>query len=309
VSEPAAAVPSLPPFVQAVATTPDDLGLTYRVYGTAGPFLVCTNGLGVSTFFWELFASAFADRYRVVVWDFVGHGRSSDPKDPSRAYIVAFARDQATVIDAAGVDRAVLLGHSLGAQVNFEFYRRWPERVLGLVPTLGTYGRAVETFFGLPGLAVPAATFVAWAMPKLHRLIPLALDPLVRWSVIERGARLARIIDPKTPPMQGYFEHLTRLDYRVFSHLVTDLLTHDASDVLPRVRVPTLVVGATHDLFVPLAVARRMVSLIPGAELEVLPRGTHAALYEQADRFHARVERFLRERVFPAGGVQGTGAA
>ncbi len=291
-------MPSLPPFVQAVATTPDDLGLTYRVYGTAGPFLVCTNGLGVSTFFWELFAAAFAERYRVLVWDFVGHGRSSDPPEPSRATVTTFAEDQAIVMDAAGVESAVLLGHSLGAQVNFEFYRRRPERVLGLVPTLGTYGRAIETFFGQPALAVRAAGIVRWAMPKLHRLIPLALDPLVRSSVIERGARFARIIDPKTPPMQGYFEHLTRLDYRVFSHLVGDLLTHDASDVLPTIRVPTLVVGATHDFFVPVAVARRMAALIPGAELTVLPRGTHAALYEQSERFHERVERFLGERVF-----------
>ncbi|MHB8420562.1 MAG: alpha/beta fold hydrolase [Myxococcales bacterium] len=281
-----------------MATTPDDLGLGYRVYGTGGPFLVCTNGLGVSTFFWELFATAFADRYRVLLWDFVGHGRSSDPPNPSRATIVSFAEDQATVMDAAGVDRAVLLGHSLGAQVNFEFYRRYEARVLGLVPTLGTYGRAVETFFGQPVLATRAAALVQKLMPKLHRLIPLALDPLVRGAVIERAVRLLHLIDPATPPMQGYFEHLTRLDYRVFGHLVGDLLTHDASDVLPRVCVPALVVGATHDLFVPVAVAHRMAALIPGAELEVLPHGTHAALFEQADRFHARVARFLTERIF-----------
>jgi pimeloyl-ACP methyl ester carboxylesterase len=292
-------------FVQAVATTPDDLGLTYRIYGTSGPYLVCTNGLGVSTFFWELFASAFADRYRVVVWDFVGHGRSSDPSDPARATIVSFAEDLATVMDAAGVDRAVLLGHSLGAQVNFEFYRKRADRVLALVPTLGTYGRAVETFFGQPILAVRLAKFARDALPKLHRLIPAAMDPLVQSTVLERGARLLRIVDPKSPPMQGYFEHLARLDYQVFAHLLGDLLTHDAGDVLPTVHVPTLVVGAERDMFVPLFVARRMVELIPGAELLVLP-GTHAALFEQADLFHDRMERFLRERVFPRSAL-GTG--
>ncbi len=293
--------PSLPPFQQAVATTPDDLGLTYRIYGERGPFLVCTNGLGVSTFFWELFATAFADRYRVLLWDFVGHGRSSDPPDPARATIRQFAADQLTVMDAAGADHAVLFGHSLGAQVNFELYRSQPKRVLALVPTLGTYGRAVETFFGMPALALRAAALTKWAMPKLHRFLPLALDPLVRWEVVERGARLTGLIDRKTPPMQGYFDHLVRLDYRVFGNLVGDLLTHDASDVLPTIEVPTLVVGADRDGFVPLAVARRMAALIPGAELEVLPRGTHAALFEQADRFHARVDRFLRERVFRDG--------
>ncbi len=285
-------------FVQAVATTPDDLGLTYRIYGKAGPFLVCTNGLGVSTFFWELFAAAFADRYRVLIWDFVGHGRSSDPPDPARATIVAFSEDLATVMDAAGAERAVLLGHSLGAQVNFEFYRKRAARVLGLVPTLGTYGRAVETFFGQPFLAVKLATLARDLLPKLSRFIPVAVDPLVQSKVLERFARLTRLVDPKSPDMQGYFAHLARLDYRVFAHLLGDLLTHDAGDVLPNVHVPTLVVGADRDMFVPLFVARRMAELIPGAELEVLPKGTHAALFEQADRFHQRVGRFLRERVF-----------
>lgn len=290
-------------FVQAVATTPDDLGLTYRIYGTGGPFLVCTNGLGVSTFFWDLFAPAFADRYRVVVWDFVGHGRSSDPPDPARATIVAFSEDLATVMDAAGAQRAVLLGHSLGAQVNFEFYRKWPARVVGLVPTLGTYGRAVETFFGQPFLAVRFAALARDLLPKLHRFIPVAMEPLVRSKVLDRFARFTRMVNPRSPDMQGYFEHLARLDYRVFAHLVGDLLTHDAADVLPNIHVPTLVVGADRDLFVPLFVARRMAELIPGAELEVLHKGTHAALFEQADRFHARVERFLRERVFAAKGA------
>jgi pimeloyl-ACP methyl ester carboxylesterase len=280
-----------------VATTPDDLGLVYRIYGTAGPFLVCTNGLGVSTFFWEYLASAFTDRYRVLIWDFVGHGRSSDPADPSRATIGSFAGDLATVMDAASVKRAVLLGHSLGAQVNFEYYRKHADRVLALVPTLGTYGRAVETFFGQPMLALPLAKLARDTLPKLHRFIPAAMDPLIRSTLLERLARATHMVDPNSPPMQGYFEHLARLDYRVFAHLVGDLLTHDAGDVLPTIRVPTLVIGAERDLFVPLFVAQRMAGLIPGAELEVLPNGTHAALFEQAERFHARVDRFLRERL------------
>ena len=287
-------------FTEGVAVTPDDLGLTYRIYGQSGPCLACTNGLGVSTFFWEIFAAAFADRYRVLVWDFVGHGRSSDPPDPARASIESFSEDLGTVLDAAGMERAVLLGHSLGAQVNFEFYRRHPERVLALVPTLGTYGRAVETFFSSPRLALRGAALAGWLLPKTHRIVPAVLDPIVRTELIERAVRLLRIVDPKAPPMRGYFEHLARIDYRVFAALLAAVQRHDASEVLPTVAVPTLVVGGERDLFVPPAVARRMAALIPGAELEILPRGSHAALFEQAERFHARVERFLTERVFSA---------
>ncbi|MHB1844139.1 MAG: alpha/beta fold hydrolase [Deltaproteobacteria bacterium] len=298
---------AFPAFREGVATTPDDIGLAFRVYGLAGPFLVCTNGLGVSTFFWEApghgaapgFAPAFGARHRVVVWDFVGHGRSSDARDPNRATIAAFARDLATVMDAAGAEQAVLFGHSLGAQVNFEFYAQAPARVLALVPTLGTYGKAIESFFGMPRAARLLARLGIVGLPRTHRLVPALMDPLIRSTLIERSARLFRLVDPKAPSMAGYFEHLGRLDYRVFASLLSDLGRHDATDILPTIRVPTLVVGADRDLFVPPSVARKMASLIPGAELEILSRGTHAALFEQSARYQARVERFLRERVLP----------
>lgn len=287
------------PFIQGVAVTPDDLGLTYRVYGKSGPFLVCTNGLGVSTFFWERFAAAFSDRFRVVVWDFVGHGRSSDPVDSARVSIEAFAEDLETVLVAIGVERAVLLGHSLGAQVNFEHYRRHPGRAQALVPTLGTYGRAVETFFSSPRLALRMAALVERILPRIARILPILLSPLVRSEIMERGARLLRLVDPQAPSMRGYFEHLSRIDLRVFAELLSQAQQHDASDLLPAIVVPTLIVAADRDLFVPLAVAQRMAAAIPGAELEILSGGSHAALFEQAERFHARVDRFLRERVVP----------
>ncbi len=285
-------------YSQNVATTPDDLGLTYRIYGEAGPFLVCTNGLGVSTFFWEGFARELSRDYRVVVWDFVGHGRSSDPPDPSRATIPAFAADLRTILDAVGAERAVLLGHSLGAQVDFELYAQSPERVLALVPTLGTYGKAIESFFGMPRVARLFANLGIAGLPRTHRLVPALMNPLIRTTLVERGARLLRIVDPKAPSMAGYFEHLGRLDYRVFASLLSSLMTHDATNVLPTIRVPTLVVGADRDRFVPPKVAETMASLIPGAELEILTRGTHAALFEQSARYEARVRRFLSERVF-----------
>ncbi len=284
-------------FRQGVATTPDDMGLTYRVYGDTGTFLVCANGLGVSTFFWEVFAASFAPRHRVVLWDYLGHGRSSDPPDGSRATIAAFAEDEITVMDAVGAGQAVLLGHSMGTQVNFELCRRHAGRVLALIPTLGTYGRAVETFFGQPAIARRVAKLASRTLPRLERVLPLAISPLVRRDLLERLARLTHIVDPHGPPLREYFEHMTRLDYRVFGNLVGDLLTHDAADVLPALRVPTLIIGAERDLFVPIEVARRMATMIQGSELEILPGGTHAALFEQSALFHARVERFLAERV------------
>src|SRR5262249_36749139 len=92
-----------------------------------------------------------------------------------------------------------------------------------------------------------------------------------------------------------YFEHLERLDLRVWFALAQDLLTHDASEVLPSVSVPALVVAGERDLFTPVRRSQEMAAAIPGAELLVLRGGSHAALVEQPEVIDQAVGRFLQQ--------------
>ena len=69
--------------------------------------------------------------------------------------------------------------------------------------------------------------------------------------------------------------------------------------MLPTVRVPTLVIAGERDFFCPPRVAREMARHIPGAELFVVPGGSHAAIIEQPELFDARLARFLEQRVLP----------
>jgi pimeloyl-ACP methyl ester carboxylesterase len=91
-----------------------------------------------------------------------------------------------------------------------------------------------------------------------------------------------------------------RVDYRVFASLLKAAQDQDAFDLLPHVRVPTLVVGAERDHFVPPKICRRMAEAIPEAELFMLAGASHAGLFEQEPRFRARVRDFLSRRVFAA---------
>src|SRR5882672_6638931 len=99
--------------------------------------IVCSNGVGVSTFFWDYVGEYFARDHRVIIWDYRGHGASGRPSDPTTLTMAAIADDLARVLDANGVERAVHLGHSMGCQVILEFQRLFPDRVSGLVPMLG----------------------------------------------------------------------------------------------------------------------------------------------------------------------------
>jgi pimeloyl-ACP methyl ester carboxylesterase len=286
----------LPDYQEGVVTSVTGAPVVFRVHGERGPILCCSNGIGVSTFFWESFARSLGREFRVVLWDYPGHGLSGDPDDP-RITLAQLAQDEVRVLAQLGDEPAVLLGHSLGAQVNFEVLRQNPERVRALVPTLGGYGHAVAGFSGGPKFSLAVAALAGRILPRGYRVIPPLLTPLAKSRLLERSARLLHIVDPRAPDMRGYFEHLVRVDYRVFAALLQAAQAHDASDLLPHIRVPTLVVGGEKDYFVPLKISRRMAEVIPGAELVVLAGATHAGLFEQESTYREHVREFLQRRV------------
>jgi pimeloyl-ACP methyl ester carboxylesterase len=283
-------------YVSAADGTP----LWYRSEGR-GPAIVCCNGVGVTHFFWDPLSQALRDNYRVVQWDYRAHGRSSAGPSLEKHSIALYADDLRAMMDALHVKEAVLLGHSMGCQVIFEFYRRWPERVRGLIPTLGTYANALDTFFNSPR----ASRAVFHAVRSLVMAAPGAVSAVVRASAHSRvvwdAARLLGVVHPDLCPREGmrpYMEHMGKLDLRVFFILAGDLAEYDATDLLGKIHVPTLVIAGERDLFTPLRCSYEMKERIPGAEILVVKRGSHAALIEQPELINLRVEKFLNERVF-----------
>ena len=275
----------------------------YRAQGS-GPAVACQNGVGVSITFWEGFAERIARQgYTSIVWDYRGHGRSDEPADPTELDLDLCVEDLVRVLDDAGVERACLLGHSMGAQLGWEFYRKHPERVSGLVPTLGTYRNAIASFYDLPRVAPHVFATASLAVNTFPGLVKKLIGiPARQAALADLFVRKAQIVHPTLSPkdwLPPYLEHMARLDPRVFFALAHAIKDHDASDLLPRIEVPVLVVAGERDFFCPLRVAKEMADLIPGAELMVIPGGSHAATIEQPDLFDLRLERFLAERVYP----------
>lgn len=288
-----------PPIRTGFAVADDGVRLYWRAIGD-GPAIVCCNGVGVSTFFWKYLVDHYASRHTVVLWDYRAHGRSDKVRDLATAdmSIERHARDLDAVLDAVGVGPAILVGHSMGCQVIFEAYRRRPERVRALIPMLGTAGRALETFFdysGSPAIFQRLSRIVDRWGDLTHLVVrPLMESPLA-WFVAWRF----HLVDPvytRREDLLPYLRHLASLDLRVFLHSVLACQAHDAWETLPRIGVPTLVIAAERDTFTPVWLSRKMAGMIPGGEILVLAEGSHAALIEQPETIHHRIDRFLRER-------------
>ena len=110
--------------------------------GGSGPALVLVHGWASDIRVWDAQIESFASRARVIAVDLPGHGRSEPPA--AEFSMDLFARATAAVMDDAGVDKAVLIGHSNGTPVIRQFYRLLPERTLALIAVDG----ALKQTFG-----------------------------------------------------------------------------------------------------------------------------------------------------------------
>jgi pimeloyl-ACP methyl ester carboxylesterase len=297
--EPLRANTPAPPVRTGFAVADDGTRLYWRAVGS-GPALACCNGVGVSIFFWKYLVEHYSPSHTVLLWDYRAHGRSDRPAELEVAdlSIARHARDLAAVMDAANIDRAMLLGHSMGVQVILEFHRLFPSRVLALVPMLGTAGRALSTFYDFPR-SPQIFRAVARALDRVGDRVHYFIRPTLESPLAWWFARKAFLVDPyytRQEDMLPYMRHLASLDMRVFIRSVLMAEEHDAWDTLAGIRVPTLIVAAERDTFTPMWLSRKMAASIPGAELLVLAEATHTALIEQPDTIQHRLDRFLTER-------------
>jgi pimeloyl-ACP methyl ester carboxylesterase len=112
-------------------TTVDGIKVHYKNYGKGREALVFIHGWTCNLEFWKDQIPAFEKRNRVVAVDLPGHGQSDKPN--VKYTMDLFARAVEAVLRDAGVDRAVLVGHSMGTPVAREFYRKFPDKTLAIV--------------------------------------------------------------------------------------------------------------------------------------------------------------------------------
>ncbi|MGB5268678.1 MAG: alpha/beta hydrolase [Polyangiales bacterium] len=278
----------------------DGTEIAYQAIGQGRPILLC-NGLGGSWEAWSHQIQYFRDRYRLLSWDYRGLYGSAAPADHEALRIADHARDALQLLREEGVERAAILGWSMGVQVGLEMFRLAPEKVASLAFLNGVAGRPWDYVFNfnLVGRLLP---------PFLRglRSIPRTIQTVVRQAtrIPEPGEWVKRIgLTAGTLDDQLANElvaKLRNLDMDAFIHLLERMGEHDGWDLLPLIDVPTLIIAGTRDVFTPRSAAERMARRIPGSEIMLLPGATHYAALEYPEMINLRLEKFLRERGYEA---------
>jgi len=260
--------------------------------------LFLCDGVLCDGFIWKYLWDDLADVAPLTHWHYRGHGRSAPPADPDRIDIPAHGADLTSVRMSKGDPPCVLIGHSMGCQVLLESYRNHPDNVRAIILVCGSYGKVTSTFHGGPILEMilPKLLGIAEKSPDLVRAV---------WSRIpaEMSLRFALKMGEVDPDkvhaedMLPYLRHMTHVDFPMFLRMVRAAGDHSAEDLLPTLPIPALIIAGERDTFTPAFLAESMQKAIPGAELLMVPRGSHVAPIEQPKLIDDRIIRFLRERV------------
>lgn len=290
----------------------DGTTIAYTFRNRTGPRVpvIFANGWSCSDAYWGKLLPELERRgHPCLLPDTRGHGLSGLPRDPGRGArnltiddvsMPRIARDLVAVMDDAGVDRAVVVGHSMGTQTALEVYRQIPERVAGLVLMAGTYENPTKTFYGQ---SIGDRLFPLGA--ALMRFLPEVLDP-IWWTIGPAnvghfGARLARAAGPgcTQEDLHPYLLHLKSTDPAVMVLMAGAMRAHSAADLLPDVTAPTLVVAAGADVFTPARCSEAMHHLIAGSELVTFAQAGHTLPVEEPAAIAQAIDAFLERHVNP----------
>ena len=256
----------------------------YRIAGS-GPPVVLIHGMVNSSRHWRNVALELADRYTVIAPDLIGHGDSATPRgDYSLGAHAASIRD---LLSAIGVDRATIVGHSLGGGVAMQFFWQFPQRTerLALISS-GGLGHDVSPLLR------------SMALPGIGLVVAAAAHPRVVQTLGAAGGQarvIARALKPLSEPgaRRAFLQTLRSvIDIRGQRVSAVDRLYLLES-------VPTLIVWGERDNTIPIDHGRAMHEAVPHSRFETLAKAAHFPHIDDPHGLAAVLRDFL-ETTSPA---------
>ena len=263
-------------------------------WSTEGVPLIFVHGFGNTAHIWADAAPVVAPYYRTLAIDQRGHG-DSDHDPEHRYHYEDLARDLEAVVEALGIERFVLVGHSLGGRTSMVYAGRHPEKLAGLVIVDtgpehdprgssrirqeveqrgdGTVG-SVEEYERLL-----AHNFPVSSAPVLKRMAQAELKP-------REDGRFERKLDPTFFPARAMVDEAEmEAQEREWSEKLWKTL-----EAIP---CPTLVVrGAASDILGPEIADRMVDEALPHGELAVIPQSSHSVMTDNPEGFNAALSKF-----------------
>jgi non-heme chloroperoxidase len=250
---------------------PDGARLVYDDLGFGRP-VVLIHGVSMSRRFFGRNAAALAERFRVINLDLRGHGES--PPHEGGHTVAQYARDVKDLLDALGLDDAVLVGWSMGSLVIWDLIRQ--------VGTAGLAGHVVVSQ-GPSDLRQPGWELAGLTVEGLHE--SLAAAQADYRSVMEHLVRAMLCDEPSPTDMEILVGEALRIGANAGTCILLDQSLQDYRDVIGSYALPTLLSWGRDEKLLPVASGEWLAERIPG-ELVVFERSGHCPMWEEPERWN-----------------------
>ncbi len=246
-------------------TRVNGIDMYYEVHGAGEPLLMIA-GLGGDARGYAPVLPALAERYKVVLFDNRGAGQTEKPEEPYS--VPMFAADTVGLLDALDIDRAHIIGGSMGGIIAQEVAINYPDRVKSLV-LISTTARVDNLMRAITeSWRIAAENLDRKLLAKF--MLPWGFSPEFYENHAAELEMAEAMLVENPQPLYAFLNQLNAT------------MNYDATDRLSRISAPTLVMVAREDILTPLRFAHVLCGAIPRAKLVVLPRGGHGAFIAEA---------------------------
>ncbi|QDT74663.1 alpha/beta fold hydrolase [Lacipirellula limnantheis] len=246
-----------------------------------GPPLICIMGITGPGSVWANHVELWKRHFRCIMADNRGVGKSDMPSGPYTSAMMA--DDYAGLMDAMSIERARVIGCSMGSAIAQQLMLRHPQRVESAVlmcpwARCDRYARDVFEHLRVAKAKLTAAEFVRYL--QLLIFAKPYWDNDASYETLMDGRRLAAE-EPAPQPLHA------------LEAQADACVTHDVWGDLQRVACRTLVIGGKSDIFTPPWMAQEIAARIPGCELHLYEAAGHAFHWECIDDFNPRIVRWF----------------
>ena len=260
-----------------------------------GPALLLIHGIGDSSDTWQPVLEELGRHHTIVAPDLLGHGRSEKPR--ADYSVAAYANGMRDLLSVLEIDRATVIGHSLGGGVAAQFAYQFPERCERLVLVdSGGIGRSVSPFLRLATVPGVEALMPLFGLPPVRAVTRFTAGVMRHLTDLGRDAdELMAVFDalPDTAARTAILRTLrSGVDWR--GQVITMLDRAYLAEGMP-----TLLIWGRHDAVIPLGHGRLAQAALPGSRLEIFDEAGHFPHHTDPARFVQVVTDFMA-RTAPA---------
>jgi len=255
----------------------EGITITYLECGADNPEnIVFIHGLSGNVMNWWDQFEDFRDDYRLLIPDLPGHGKSDKPENFDYS-VESFARIIIGLMNQLEIDKAAIVGNSLGGAIAGYLAIHYPDRVDKLV------------------LSDSAGIKIS---PLLKAVTPIATPITIRWSGVT-SARQYPGTDEKNRIRAdfsaSYRDTSEEIPYlKAIDQSLAQIARFDFTDDLPKIQAPTLIIWGDNDKTVPFKIHQTFAGKIPNNQLYVVKEGGHTPNMSKPEEFNCALEKFLK---------------